>query len=251
MRAMLLASGWWTANHDLVIFNALLAAAAVGTMTVGLLTIRSSNRVAASAAEQVNQGLNQLELGKEQLAKEREALQATFRPIVVEVPVDFLPTQRREAGEPPDRGAVFWHETNEADVFSVPFRNVGSGPAFIHQAILTTGPGNVFEAQTAYRVIPTGEIALVAFSVAAGDPGFPVAKTAFVAGKFLAALQCSDIAGGQRTQTVLHLMRFPSGKFEVIGLQLYHCDENWIRANEPFIKSGRDAMSLPNIVPEN
>jgi len=50
----LIAAGWWTANHLLVVLNAVLATAATATAIVGVATIKSSNRVAAAAEEHVD-----------------------------------------------------------------------------------------------------------------------------------------------------------------------------------------------------
>jgi len=247
----MIATGFWTATHVLIVLNGVLAVAALGTMFVGVLAIRASNRLAASsedavgvASDQLDLVTEQIRLGYGQLELERSSLEASIRPVVVDVPVGLYLGEGGLIGQ--DRGEISCtFGTDQSIDLSVPVRNIGSGPAFVRRALLTTGPGNVLDAEANRRVIPTGELAKIFIKVRPDFIGHgAVAAAVTSVGALAVALEYSDLGGEQRTQTLVHLYRFRSadghsqGHFLVEQVELFPCDDNWVRQDKPDASSG-------------
>ena len=273
------APGFWTSEHVLVLVNVILAAAAVGTAIVGVRTIKSSNKVAKSAEDQarstdasVKAALQQVELGQKTLEQERAALQASIRPLVVDVPSGMYWRENdqemwRFDGKRTDMGEITWIKTleyPEVVVLTVPVRNIGPGPAFIKGVQLMSGSedlstpdgtpifdrwmqgkegrGIFSQPFIDHEVIPTGEMARITFSV--GDPE----STGVLTKDFAVVVKYSDLSGAQRTQTVIRFSTVephqPPGEtmFRLVGdvlrVELFYATDHWIPDSEPFVSTG-------------
>ena len=188
--ADLLATGFWTANHLLVFLNVVLAAAALATAFVGLRTIKSSNRVAAAA---------------------EDALAASVQPLLVSV------VNAR------GNTALVWNQDADPFVVGVPVMNIGPGPAIIHNAELTTGSGSV-KAASDKKIIPQGAAATVWATL----PSEEVMNSALQNETLVAGVMYSDLADGQRTESVITLSG--SARWALVHtIEIFECDDSWNR----------------------
>ena len=231
-------SDWFSATHWLVLTNVVLAAAA-------LLTIRSSNRVARSAEEQasatkgtVEKASDQIELGRRSLEIEGQALLASTRPLVIDVPR----TQRKE---------LFLHyvTTNYQDdvVITALFRNVGNGPAIVHRAFFQFDLDEEVDAYVDYRVIAVGEVAKVTYQISFDEDVNQRIREAFFGDQLSAGLFSKDLSDTVHTLTLLHvgprLIPDQGGRNDEAGtvqmIEIFGCSPDWSPASDPFISSGK------------
>lgn len=84
---LLIATGWWTVNRVLVSLNVVLAAAAVGTAIVGIVTIKSSNKVVTQAKRQADASVDQAKASEDQAKATDRTLAVSVRPVIVDVPL--------------------------------------------------------------------------------------------------------------------------------------------------------------------
>jgi len=205
---------------------------------VGVATIKSANRVATSAADQAKatreqsavasaqliKSAEQLALGREQLEKEREALELSIRPILVDVPAEDLRRARIV-------------DTNDVIEVTVPVRNIGGGAAFVHEALFTTGVGNVDSAEVAQTVIPSGETTVINRRLPRAHPLFgQIHRVRPV--EVAVAVKYEDIAGNQRMQSVVRVVCLPDDFGVVRSVEMYNCDDRWIREADPIVQTG-------------
>jgi hypothetical protein len=258
--AMMLASSWWTTNHVLVLTNVFLAVAALATAVVGVKTIKSSNKVAAAADRQatatdktvsaslaqLEQGAQQLKLGEQQLEKEREALELSIRPIVVDVPLVDSRTTSPQAqtivdliaqSDPNADRRSWWYQRQDGITIGVAVRNIGSGPAFIHDVVFTTGIGLIFDTSIDRKVIPSHEIAHASCAILSGHLLYSVALPVIETGTPTVIIRYSDVGGTQKLRTIMHL-KSDASRFNVTKIELFHCDHEWVHDVEPFATTG-------------
>ncbi len=188
-----MAAGWFTTDH-------LLAIAAFAAVIVAVVAIVVSNRMVTR-----------------QLAQDREALSTSIRPIIADLPQ--MPGDDFRAGE-----VTFDHSDVNVTI-KVPVRNIGLGPAFIHDAFLEQWQRGKAAATTRHRVLPSHETTHFFTTVAAGEPLFSWLRSR--PKSFAIGITYSDIAGHERTQSVLHLggPNYAT-TYSVQMVQLFHCDRS-------------------------
>ena len=164
---------------------------------------------------------------------ERDAFVSASSPLIAEVP------------DTPGN----WNDSDGGLVITVPVRNIGAGPAFIRKAMLSGSTGFLFETTIDHRIIPVNEIATIRVGVAADMPG---KRDLAALDEVEVALSYSDIGASRRRQTVLKMSfggrtTYQEGtglahsqRGRVRDVELYGCDENWTRADEPWVRTGED-----------
>jgi hypothetical protein len=234
---VLTATGFWTANHLLVLLNAVLALATVAAVGVSITVARAANRQATATDNTVKATNDQLILGRDQLEQEREALLASVRPLVVDVPLGAFVDYR--TAQEIDQGAVRSLLGGDGSIIlHVPIRNVGVGPAFLRTAMLLPRPGTILIATTTGNVLPTNELGAVDILASVSDEAFPIVKASRLAGSLVIAVDYADLGGQQRTRTLLHLGQTSNETAPVTQVQLFRCDEKWVRESEPIVSTG-------------
>jgi hypothetical protein len=200
-------SGFFTATHILVIVNVVLAASATATAIVGLMTIKSSNRVVS--------------LSKEQLELERQALQASIKPLVI------------ARGQHGDVDADYRNLNNIESQITMTVVNIGPGPAIVHSSFLEDGAGHVFEAQSDKKIIE----ALSGVATIWGSMPTSNWKPAITSNEIHVGINYSDVADSQRTQSLLTLCNPRTNLFRLHKFEVYLCDAKWGRG-ELQVESG-------------
>lgn len=236
-----------------MILNCVLAFAALVSVWASLKVARSAESQAKSTNDTVDTANEQLKLGRESLAQERAALQASVRPLLADVPLGVYVPEGNEGFRPigirmlnPDKGRILWTRMDDNTIeVRVPVRNIGSGPAFIHDAFFTSGPGVVVEATLDHQVIPVGELARVSVTILATEVLHGPVLSAFMQGLELAVgVRYSDSGGSQRTQSVVvftcdDTVENPQRRDgDIARVEFYTCDEQWMRATEPYLSTG-------------
>jgi hypothetical protein len=265
-------------NDILLAANIVLAFAALVTAVVGVLAIVSSNRVVEHAAAQaeasadqaresgklavsagaqakamdesaqatkeaVEAALDQVALAQGSLEVESQALLASMRPVVVEVPLGLFTHQieRLSYVTNIDDGAVSRSFNDDGSVLvGIPIRNIGPGPAFVRDAKLSPNPGMVFDASVDHLVIPSGERAIIWCEATEHTIGFSALKLGLQSGSVKAMVRYSDVGGTQRTQSMMQFRFAPEeaaadyATGSVEKLELYGCDDHWAPSNVPF-----------------
>ena len=188
----MLAAGFWTSEHVLVVLNAILATAALVTALVGVMTIRSANQVA--------------EL-------DRQTLAASVRPLVVGV------------ADEQGKAAVSRQDRNDGSVhLGVPLKNIGSGPAIIHSVQFVSDIGSAGWA-TDEKIVAADSQAKAWGTFASAD----ALKSALSRMQFALQVFYSDLGGNQRTESFV-IFGGQADWIVVHKIELYSCDENWHRA---------------------
>lgn len=244
---LLLATGWFNTNRDLVILTAVLVLANLVLAWTTHRTIRSSNKVAASAERQaiaseeqsaatdktVTAALAQLNLGRDQLRQEQATLAASVRPLIVEVPLGTqVMNGRHGSAGTGDEGQIWIYQNDGTIRIVVPIRNVGNGTAFVKRSRLRAGVSQLrFDATTDHEVLPTNELATITAVVKPEDRGYEVLIGAV---EFRVDVLYSDLAGRQLTQSAIGFTRTPvemplAGrcKGSVRQVALYESDDQW------------------------
>jgi hypothetical protein len=197
--------GWWTSEHVLALTNVLLAGAALAAIFVSWNATRRT-----------------LEKSDAQLSLDTDSFRATLQPIIVET-----------AASPDDIDIAIFPSSHIIEI-RVRMRNVGRGPAFIRKAEITNGRAEPTEiAVPSNNVVPVNEPTTIFYDENPGRTFFGL-----VAGgseyEFAVALNYDDISGAQRTRTVMRVKVTAQGAIEILGVGIYHCDENWRRERDPF-----------------
>jgi hypothetical protein len=234
-------TSWWTANHILILINGVLAAASVGAVIASLKTIKATNRVVTATEEQAKKLGEQVEIDKELLVQEKRVLLTSTKPLLVEVPLGVVIEKVEFHGvRELDQGRIYWEvDRNERIGIRVPFRNVGSGPAFIHSVYFSPNVGAVVKGWASSGVVPVGELVNAYYEFTPGSTFFSVRNEWLAAGHIMAGILYSDLGSNQKFQSVLSVQHAKdSESFFADQVLLYNCDENWIRETDPFVQTG-------------
>lgn len=234
-------TSWWTANHILILINGVLAAASVGAVIASLKTIKATSRVVTATEEQAKKLGEQVEVDKELLEQEKKVLLASTKPLLVEVPLGKVLEKIQFHGvHELDQGRIYWEKGRDEGIsIRVPFRNVGSGPAFIHRVYFSPNVGTVVKGWASSGVVPVGELVNAYYEFTPDSPFFSVRNEWLATGHIMAGILYSDLGSNQRFQSVLSVQRAnDSESFYADQVLLYNCDENWIRETEPFVHTG-------------
>jgi len=247
------AAGWWTSNRVLVILTCVLAVASLGSVIGSLWLARSAKDQADATRETVKTASDQLELGRESLAQERAALQASIKPLLADVPLGVYVSEQQDGFSSigirmrnPDKGRIWWYRADDNSIYlDAPIRNIGSGPAFVNAVQVMAGPGNVAEALLDHQVIPVGELAKVSATFLPGEPSHGQFLSAFIEGHVLAVgVRYSDSGGSQRIQSVIYFTFEDTAENPqqrdgaVTKVEFYECDERWVRMADPYLSTG-------------
>lgn len=137
---MIVATGDWTAPN---IIQTLVAVGSLAAAFAAISAVKASNRVAKATeqlaektAETVALANQELRQGERQLNLARMSLQASYRPLIIGVPIPQGRSDNSFEGR-----IFFYHDGKEEDekgqyvAISVPVRNIGNGPAKIISAV--------------------------------------------------------------------------------------------------------------------
>ena len=238
---MIATTSWWTANHILILLNGVLAAASVGAVMASLLTIKSTNRIVTATEDQAKKLGEQVDLDRDLLEQEKQVLLASTTPLLVEVPLGVVIEKVEFHGvHELDQGRIYWEkDRNDQIAIRVPFRNVGSGPAFIHRVYFSPNVGAVVKGWTSSGVVPVGELVNTYYEFTPDSTFYSVRNEWLEAGHIMAGILYSDLGSNQKFQSVLSVQRTKdSGSFFASQVLLYNCDDNWSRETDPFVQTG-------------
>jgi hypothetical protein len=164
----------------------------------------------------------------------REALRATIRPILVDVPLDAPGTARVTYADASEHlvgtGSVHVLATEDYVFCSLPLRNVGPGVAVIRGLGLREPPcsGNVSR-----MVVPRGEATRFSFSVPRDRPELQEGIESMLGGRFILEARYTDADGGQDTITRAFVLRLKDDRYRVRQVALLHPGDE-----QPFAMSG-------------
>ena len=218
--------GWWTTEHGLLVANLVLASVAV----LSILSSRAS------------------------LSQEREALQASVRPVIVDVPMGVYMTGEKRMGKyrtaSSDRGLIVFARVHDESLFlSVPIRNIGAGPAFVDQAWLgMPKAGTVVNVD--HQVIPANELAEVWIELPKSSHLHESLGKAHLSGEYWVRVNYFDLSGRQRFQTVIQIVTKASGPEQrerstrVKNVELARCDRFWRTDRKSRVTTGRSREDM-------
>jgi hypothetical protein len=252
---LIAATGFWTTNHVLVITNVVLATATIITAVAAVRAIKASNRVAEATEADVRASLEQLKInealvrvGGEQAELTKAGLDASIRPLIVDVPYGALaevnetifPGQPGQVVGRHDAGTIFFREHLDRSWIgvSLPVRNVGVGPAFIRSVKASFGSAAI-EARRLRHLVPPGEFMRVEVVTTPEDVMHATLGMLLDGADFGLDIwvDFTDLAGHQHTRSQFTLV----GKAEALGVfrvQLFNCSPSWDRETEAFVGSG-------------
>lgn len=218
---MLLASGDWTAP------NVIQSLVAAGTLVMAIVTgaaVRAANRTAKATVNLVNETKDlatatarsvdlaarelelveaQLQIGTKQVDLAQRTMQATYRPLLANVPlVQSLTDPSRE-----DRGAVSHYRIEGQAVIRIvfPIRNIGVGAAIIKEALLEAGGSPQARCEQSGLVVAAGEQTAFSFVVPhLIAPEGTWAEQRFAGAELRLTIDYADAAGDQLLRTELH-----------------------------------------------
>jgi len=118
------------------IINSVIAGAAVVALLISIKTLRDSQEMAKTARDQIASTAKLADSAVAQLEQQKQALAASIQPAVADVGQDLLRLATRGPALDPARD-ILARKPVAADgqktiLITVPVRNVGPGPAFIH-----------------------------------------------------------------------------------------------------------------------
>jgi hypothetical protein len=237
------ATGFWTATHLLILLNAVLALCAVASTVAALRATKSTEKLVEVSNEQVETLSKQVEIEQQQLDQEKSVQLASVMPLIVDVPLGIKVMLPPESGasQPMDLAAVYWaKDPDKVFRISVPFRNVGAGPAFIHKVFFTPSVGLVTWGDSKSSVVPVGELSNAYYSFTDGSSYYTLVDSWIAAGHMKVGIWYSDIGTNQRFQSTLEveLQKSLLSDFAVKRVLIYRCDEHWLREDEPFVQTG-------------
>jgi len=224
---------FWTATHVIIAIDLLLALGSLGTAGAALWSIRDTKELIRGTNDQVA-----IEQG--QLDQQKEVQLASVMPLIVDVPLGVAVVMPPESGAslPLDRGAIEWRKDSDNVVrLSVPFRNVGTGPAFIHKVFFTIEPGLIVWGRSRSAVIPVGEISAAYYWFGPETDYFTIADDWMEKGHIKVGIRYTDIGSNQRLQSTLQVRphRTLLSNFIAQRAEIYSCNENWVPGDQPFV----------------
>jgi hypothetical protein len=169
--------------------------------------------------QQVTVGQGQVEAANRQAAVAQQALEASFRPLMSDVPRGFLPYpgEGRSVEVVKDQ---FEHVEDESQVlagaeygrpgfFSVALRNVGAGPAVVTGVKLQASDVTWEECTISAAIVPTGEVSRFTFTIPADrDDVLPIRNEILRSTSMLVEVAYTDQAGLHEMRTEAHLSRY-------------------------------------------
>jgi hypothetical protein len=169
--------------------------------------------------QQVTVGQGLVEAANDQAAAGQRALEASFRPLMSDVPRGFWP-------HPGDGKSIevvkdhFEHIDDEAEVlagaeygkpgyFSVALRNIGAGPAVVTEVKLHASDAAWDECTISAAVVPPGEVSRFTFTIPADrDDVVPIRNEILRSTSMVVTVAYTDQAGLHRMRTEAQLSRY-------------------------------------------
>jgi hypothetical protein len=181
--------------------------------------LRSSQEHLKVALEHVTVGQNQVEASNRQAAVAQRALEASFRPLLADVPLGFrsYPDEGRSVEVVREQ---FEHIQDESQVitgvdygrpgfYSVALRNVGTGPAVVTEVTLQAAGVTWNECTISAAIVPPGELSRFTFTIPADrDELVPIRNEILRSTTMLVVVGYTDQAGLHRLRTEAHLSRY-------------------------------------------
>ncbi len=156
-------------------------------------------------------------------SRTREALRATIRPVLVDVPMDAPGSARVTHAD----GLELLVETDSVHVLakekyvfcSLPLRNVGPGVAVISGLGLREPS---WSGNASRMIVPPGEATRFSFSVPRDRPELSEGIGSMLGGRFILEARYADAEGGQDTITRAFVVRGEDGSYRVRQVALLH-----------------------------
>lgn len=180
-------------------------------------------------------------LSRRGLRQERQAIQGTTRPVIVDVPLRLYMREVSTRMDEPDMGKIRWFRpTSPVSIqLTVPVRNIGAGPAFVWGSWFGA-PGYDHVADVDHQVIPADELAVISIEVDTSSTLYPaMARASEEGGMFSVTLSYTDL-GKQHYQSVVRMMTAsPPGNADVLNVELRRCDKDWKVESDSAVVTGR------------
>jgi hypothetical protein len=203
--------------------------------------VAATNLQAAAIQIQAAATQNQVAATQQQAAIAQRTLEASWRPLLVDVPFGFATRPRGTiyGGGTEDLASVTGLKLDDGTGrVVVPFRNIGSGPAIISRAVLSFGQLQADATSFSSSIVAVREVVHIRFDIApAGavlinlisqlDAGKPFTVTVFYGDQ--------GSVGTWRSRAQLHCPSQVQG-YKVLNVDLYEGD-----SNTPFATSGAGA----------
>ena len=181
--------------------------------------LTSSQDQVKVAQQQLGVGFDLVEASNRQAAAAQRALEASFRPLLSEVPRGFrtYPESGREIEVVRDQvehiedesQVIAGAEYGRPGYYSVALRNVGTGPAVVTDVRLQAGDVAWHECTISAAVVPPGELSRFTFTIPADrDALVPIRNDILRSNTMLVVVGYTDQAGLHRIRTEAHLSRF-------------------------------------------
>jgi hypothetical protein len=221
----------------LAVFTAYLALETRASVAATRREAAIAEQSLAAAQELARIGAAQVEATNRQAEIAQETLEASWRPILVDVPRGFSVDGDEDAHE----FGMYVGKWSDAGprlaAFEVPFRNIGSGPAFIRRALIAGGVAPYEAYSFTGSIVSPGEMAKVKF-VLLQTEAVPIAilemlqskepRTAEVA----VTVWYTDQRGQRTWRTRAVLGTIHDDRYEVSRVALYEAD-----STDPFAQS--------------
>ena len=207
---------------------------AIGTLALAAATVylaMKTGSLSATSQQELDLLRQQAAAAQAQSATAEQALRASIRPVIIDVPKGTLREVRRHDWFWPMRrsGEPRPPETTKVDVsrvrisfgdpdepqdrelkLDVPIRNVGAGLALIQRAVLHANV-DCWTGRTSQQNLPVGEVAAAYFDTPEGSQEYEATVRVTNAKRPLTLeIVYTDLAGGQTSHSFLHLASEPA-----------------------------------------
>ena len=229
----------------LAVFTAFLAIATRASVAATRREAAIAEQGLAAAQEQARIGAEQVKATSRHAEIAQETLEAGWRPILVDVPWGYSLDSDEDA-HAFDMYVGKWSDTGPTiAAFDVPFRNIGSGPAFIRRALIAGGVAPYEPRGFTSSIVAPRDMTKVKFALPQNE-AVPTAILEMLKSKEPRAAEVAvtvwytDQRGQRtwRTRAVLGLLG--DGRYEVSRVALYEGDDT-----DPFAQSGTTVQTTP------
>lgn len=222
----------------LAVFTAYLAIATRASVAATRREAAIAEEALAAAQEQARIGAEQVKATNRSAEIAQETLEASWRPILVDVPWGYARYEGEDAHLIDAYSGPWSAGGPTLTVFDVPFRNIGSGPAVIRRALIAGGVATSDAESFTSSMVAPKELARVKF-VLPHDEAVPKAIADMLKSKeprspaVAATVWYSDQRGQRTWRTRAELRASGDGRYVVDKIALYNDDDT-----EPFAQSG-------------
>lgn len=170
---------------------------------------------------------NQVAATQEQAAIARQTMEASWRPLLVDVPWELAQRSSAFQGKT-DAAEIDINKTQEGDVtVEVPLRNIGAGPAIITKAGLSVGQLHAEATNLSTAIVAPDQIVRATFKIKTGTPTANGLISALSAQEpFVVTVFYGDQGGTGSWRSRIYIHRPPNYRVYVVErMEIYAGDE--------------------------